>query len=245
MSTISTSVPIAVPCLTPSQTRLAAIAALLARDDRHADPLGPDLELADRGGAEGVAGDQHHLIVLLLEQMRELGDRRGLARSVDADHQDHLRAREGVDLERLGDRAQDLGDLLGDDRADAAPRRAPRSKRSSASRSRMRAAVTRAEIGGDQRLLDLVELRVVEPGLADEPGEVVGQPLGRLAKAAEQPLRPAVAARRSRRSCRAGLRSMRVGSDGSRCFPTGVPAGQANAGEVPGVAGAVALDEHR
>ena len=92
--------------------------------------------------------------------MRELGDGGGLARAVDADDQDHLRAREGVDLERLGDRAR------GSSRS---PRRRsrgcrvlvmPRSKRSLGQPRRgSRAAVRGAEIGGDQRLLDLVERR--------------------------------------------------------------------------------------
>ena len=70
--------------------------------------------LANRRRAERIACGEQHAIVLLLEQVRQLGDSRRLAATVDADHQDHLRAREGGDLERLGDRAQDRGDLLGD-----------------------------------------------------------------------------------------------------------------------------------
>src|SRR3546814_5316625 len=75
------------------------------------------LELPDRRGAEGVARDEHHAIILFLEQMRQFGDSGGLARPVDPDYQDDLRARKGVDVERFGDRAQDGSDLVGDDLA--------------------------------------------------------------------------------------------------------------------------------
>jgi hypothetical protein len=95
------------------------VGAFLAGDDRHADPLGPHLQLADRGGAERVAGDEHHLIILLLQQVRELGDRRRLARSVDADDEDHLRARESLDLKRLGDGPEYLRHLVRHHGADA------------------------------------------------------------------------------------------------------------------------------
>src|SRR3546814_6185358 len=74
------------------------IAALGAGDDRHADAVGPDLELADGGGTEGVAGGEQHAVILLQKQVGELGDSGGLAGAVDADDQDHLRAREGVEL---------------------------------------------------------------------------------------------------------------------------------------------------
>src|SRR3546814_3450939 len=96
---------------------LPIFAARGARQDRHAEPLCPDLELPDRRGAEGVARDEHHAIILFLEQMRQFGDSGGLARPVDPDYQDDLRARKGVDVERFGDRAQDGSDLVGDDLA--------------------------------------------------------------------------------------------------------------------------------
>ena len=43
-----------------------------------------------------------------------------LPRAVDADHEDDVRARKAPDVERLGDRREDLLDLLGEDRAQAA-----------------------------------------------------------------------------------------------------------------------------
>ncbi len=40
------------------------VGAGLARDHWDAGALAPDLQLLDRGGAEGVAGRQHHLLAL-------------------------------------------------------------------------------------------------------------------------------------------------------------------------------------
>ena len=122
--------------------------------------------------------------------MRELGDGGGLAAAIDADHQQDLRAREGGDLERFRHRAQDRGDFfrdgffqltlgylepeaffgqLGPD---------PRGCR-------------RAKVRQDQRILDIVERRIVEFCRADDFGEVARQFLGGLAKAPEQPVAPA------------------------------------------------------
>ena len=92
------------------------IRTLLAGDDLRAGALAPDLELLDRRGAEGVAGRQHHRFALRPELGRELADRRGLARAIDADHQDHERLFRGVDHQRLRHRRQDRLDLARQDR---------------------------------------------------------------------------------------------------------------------------------
>ena len=68
------------------------VAAFLAGDDRRADAVAPDLQLLDRGGAEGVAGGEQDAIILLLQPMAELADGGRLAGAVDADHQDDVRA---------------------------------------------------------------------------------------------------------------------------------------------------------
>ena len=76
--------------------------------------------------------------------------------------QDHLRAREGVDLERLGDRREDRLDLLGDDDL-ATPRFVEAALEALVGEPGADArGGRRAEVGGDQRLLDLVERLVVE-----------------------------------------------------------------------------------
>ena len=48
----------------------------------------------------------------------------------------------------------------------------------------------RAEVGGDQRLLDLVERRLVQRGLGDQAGEIVAEPVGGLAEAEPHALVP-------------------------------------------------------
>ncbi len=124
--------------------------------------------------------------------MRELGDGGGLARPVDPDHQYDLWARKGVDVERFGDRTQHSGDFVRDDLAQflgtvrgdvAALGEAVADARGH----------RRAEVGGDQRFLDAVEIILVEPRLAGQPGEIFAEPLRRAAKSAEQPFAPALA----------------------------------------------------
>src|SRR3546814_2314791 len=76
------------------------IAALGAGDDRHADAVGPDLELADGGGTEGVAGGEQHAVILLQTQVGELGDSGGLAGAVDAAEQAQHTARASDAIQR-------------------------------------------------------------------------------------------------------------------------------------------------
>jgi hypothetical protein len=95
--------------------------------------------------------------------MRQLGDGRGLARSVDPDHQNDLRAREGHDIERLCNRAQDRSDFIGHSLPDrrligAAFKSLTGQPLADPGRG------ARAEVGEDQRVFDLVQLRVVQPG---------------------------------------------------------------------------------
>jgi hypothetical protein len=78
------------------------------RDDRHAVALGPDRQLLDRRGAEGVARGQHDLHAVLLEAMGELADGRGLAGAVHADHEHDVGPALAVDGERSLDGLQDL-----------------------------------------------------------------------------------------------------------------------------------------
>src|SRR5690606_29490649 len=122
--------------------------------------------------------------ILLLKEMRKLGDRRGLARAVDADHQYDLRARKGVDLQRFGDRAEHGSNLTGDDLPQlfdiALARVAPLGKAVADTRRH-----PGPKVGGDQRLLDPVEILVVEPRLAGETSEILAEPLRRPLETAE------------------------------------------------------------
>ncbi len=67
------------------------VAALLALDHFHAESLGPDFQLLDGGGAERVARRQQHALVLIAQVLGDLGDAGGLARAVDARHEDDRR----------------------------------------------------------------------------------------------------------------------------------------------------------
>ena len=125
--------------------------------------------------------------------MRELGDGGGLAAAVDADHQDHLRAREGGNFERLGHRAQDRGDFLRHRLAQLALGNL-RTEALFAQRLAHAASGFGAEVRHDQRILDLVERGVVQPGVAPrlaDGRDILAQAVGGLAKAAEQAVAPA------------------------------------------------------
>ena len=67
------------------------IGAGVLGDHRHAGAIAPHFQLLDGGGAEGIARRQHDLAALALVEVGELGDGRGLAAAVDADHQHDMR----------------------------------------------------------------------------------------------------------------------------------------------------------
>ena len=165
------------------------VAAFLAGNDRRTDPIAPDLQLFDGGGAERIARGQQNTIILLLEPMAELADGRGLARAVDADHQDHVRPGKTPDLQWLRDWREDLLDLLGQDRpkapfvepfeflgSDGFPNAARR---------------LRTQVRGNQRFFDIVERRGVERRAAGQACEVVGDAIGGLLEPAAQAVEPA------------------------------------------------------
>src|ERR1041385_3738853 len=54
-----------------------------------ADSISPDLQLIDRRSAERVSGHQQRHLPRLPEPLRDLGDRGGLAYTVDAHRQDN------------------------------------------------------------------------------------------------------------------------------------------------------------
>lgn len=166
------------------------IAAFRTGHDRHADAVGPGPQLPDRGGAERVARGQHHAVILLHEQMRELRDGRRLAAAIDADHQDHLRPRKRLDRDRRRDLLQHLLDLLGDHQPDAeffhvALEATLGQPPADLSRG------LRAQVGRDQRLLDIVERRIIQPRSA-EPRKVADQPIRRTLEATKQFVVPGI-----------------------------------------------------
>ena len=90
---------------------------LLALDDRQArdlDLLGQHLELVLGGGALGVEGGEQHLLALAQAQAAgELGAGRGLARALEARHQDDGGRAAHGELAGLG--TQDRHELVVDD----------------------------------------------------------------------------------------------------------------------------------
>ncbi len=67
------------------------VGVLSLRDHRHLVALAPGLQLADGGGAEGVAGGQHHLVALVGIAPCQLADGGGLADAIDAHGENHER----------------------------------------------------------------------------------------------------------------------------------------------------------
>jgi hypothetical protein len=93
------------------------------RDEFRAGAGGPDADLLDRCGAEGVARGEHHLQAIGTVALRELADGGGLARAVHADHEDGEGLVRAIDDERLRDRGQHRRDVLaqrGEQRIDIA-----------------------------------------------------------------------------------------------------------------------------
>ena len=141
------------------------------------------------------------------------------------------------DFQRLGDRSEDLLDLLGEDRAKPAlvePLEFLAGNRLADPVRRFR-----AEVGGDQRFLDVVERRRVERGAAGQAGEIVGDPVGGLLEPAAQAVEPTHA--QTAVSMIVAVRAMiRAGPHSPRVAPA-----KRDRREIVGVARAVAFDQHR
>ena len=195
------------------------VAAFWPAHERHADPLRPGLQLTDGGRAEGIARRQHHGVIVFLEKVRELGDGRRLAAAVHADHQQYLRAGKGGDFERYGDGAQDSGDFLCHGFLQL-PLRNFEAEALFAQLFANARGCRRAEVGQDQRILDIVQRGIVQPRSAHHLGQVARQFLGGLAEAPEQPVGPALLVTHCRRPF-----SKRVG-DTVITLPAGVPSGR-------------------
>ena len=99
-----------------------------------------------------------------------------------------MRSGKTPDFQRLGDGCEDLLDLIGENRAEAALVETLEFLGGDSFADAMRGFG--AEIGGDQCLLDVVERRGVERSAAGEAGEIVGNALGGLAKPAAQAVEP-------------------------------------------------------
>ncbi len=83
------------PCFARLRQRVideaGGVGACGAGDDGRAGALAPDAELIDGGGAERVAGGEHHLLAVAVKLCGELADGRRLAGAVDADNENDVR----------------------------------------------------------------------------------------------------------------------------------------------------------
>ncbi len=152
------------------------ICSALLRDDRHLVALPPGLQLFDRGGAERIAGGQHDRQSLVLESLRQLADRRGLAGTVDADHQDHEGPVLRIDVERLLDGRQDI-----DERAAQATTQRVEVLQLLACQALLQVlddARRRvdADVGHDEHRFEIFERVLVDLATRGQVREVVGQP---------------------------------------------------------------------
>ena len=182
--------PVAVACLTASKTMPAA-----------SPPSGPLTIGTPRRSAQTLSWpmaaarkvspcSEHHAIILLEEIVGEFGDGCGLARAVDANNEDDLRAGERVDLKRLGDRTKDFGNLIGHDqtnalRIDTAIKFCLGESVADGFRCR------RAEIGRNQRILDVIKrARIEHSAAARQAAEIFANAFRCAAHSAEQALGP-------------------------------------------------------
>ncbi len=105
---MTTSRPRARAASIASNATAAGSAPAGGADEVGPGALRPDLELLLGGRAERVGGAQQDGAVVLAQLLRELADRRRLARAVDADDEDHGRLLAEVERPRLAEHRRDL-----------------------------------------------------------------------------------------------------------------------------------------
>ena len=111
----------------------------------HAGPIGPHLQLIDRGGAKRVGRADERRLALALQLVRELADRRSLAGAVHADDEDHPRRHPAAAAQPGRDPPRGARGRSPRARAAAATRRAAavgrRPRRSASTRTRPTSAI--------------------------------------------------------------------------------------------------------
>jgi len=155
-------------------------------EDRHGVLLGQRAQLLDGGRALEVGADQQRVAALLLEPAGQLGRAGGLARALEAGHEDDGRRLRGVrDADRLA--AQGLDQLLVDD-VDDLLRRVQRlvqvgADATLADAGHQVADDLEVDVGLEQRQADLaqdlVDLGLVEAATPTEPLEDAFETVGK------------------------------------------------------------------
>jgi hypothetical protein len=157
------------------------------RDHRDVVAARPDFELLARRRAERVAGGEQHRMALRLQPFRELADRRRFARAVHSCDHDHVRPliadRKGL-LERL----QEVDEGRAKQRARVRiAARAPVARLQVLDQERRGGD---ADVGAEQRALELLECLVVERAAPEDAGQRAGEPLARCGESAGEPIGP-------------------------------------------------------
>ena len=168
------------------------IGALRPADDIAPGTLAPDLQLLDGRGPKRIGGRQDGLAALVCELFRQLGDRRRLARAVDADDEHDVGAVAWLDHQGPRHRLQRLGDVRRQGRAHVRCRDRlvearlgqvggqPRRRRD-------------PQIGLDQQRLQRLQRRVVQPLAGEDAADALAQAAGRLLQTGAQAREPAAA----------------------------------------------------
>jgi hypothetical protein len=150
------------------------VRTLRRSDERCVRAIGPHFELFDRRGAEGVGGADDHLGAGIGEIVGELADRRGFARTVDADDEHDARLHAIGEIEMRFARLQNARDfhrkrfarfLLAVFFAEALIGKGVRNARCGRG----------AHVGGDQHLFEFGDVGGVELFLGEDRGEAVGE----------------------------------------------------------------------
>ncbi len=163
--------------------RGGGVAALAGLDEVHAGALGPDFELLDGGGAEGVGGAEQDGLAFAAVHGGELAAGGGLAGAVHADHHDDLGRRGGVRDGRV-DRGEDAEQLGLEQDFELRAAGDALAQRALAQAGEDGVGRRAADVGGEQRQLQVVERAVVD--LAGERGDRAERLVQRVTRAGDR-----------------------------------------------------------
>ena len=168
----------------------SGIGARFPRDNLGAGPFAPNLNLLDRGGTEGIARGDDGRAPPAPKIVGELADRRGLARTVDADNQHDVRLVRCIHFKGNRHGLQYAGDLLRENPphflgCDLLVETRPPQFRGHAGRE------GHAEIRADEKFLEGLQRLVIETALGQDPRESSAQLARRLSKTPFEARKPA------------------------------------------------------
>ena len=141
-------------------------------DDVDSDPRAPRLQLLDGRGTKRVCGGEQDLSAVGLQRGAELGGGRRFARAVDAEHEDDTRP--CVESQRLSGRFQRVDEKAAEQRTQLRRARDRPEHHLFTRAVREVRRDRRAEVGGDQKLFQLLVERIVDGTVVLEHGGEAG-----------------------------------------------------------------------